>query len=967
MARSDREKWEKFNELLIDAIDIEAECKEWGLEFTGNVSSQNFAECSAPDREDRHASAAVNLQTGYYKDLGPGASMPFFRFAVEYGPYSSFFDAQKTLARKYKVRMPTSMAGKSFWSRFRPSQWSDLSVLGFCNELKVTPSTLQLVGCSLGLTTLDQSAVIFPVYHMLSPFERPQCGIVLMNSAGGKIRKYAGRGGVTEELRNYSMGSSGVINRHALHQWQNAVMIYKVEGISDMLRLQHEIEIYNDGEFLNKHLVVTNSAGCDAAQDAHRFGDLARGKVVAIIHDHDEPGQFGSGVDKQGGAVRWFNSLQDRAQSVGNICLYSEEPLGLKKGRDLRDWFDSGNGYGDLIKLVQEQNSAFHQRSQNKSVHGQDLSHPETLDQNLSDNQVILRSLNLSVLGHHVNGSIDVFNHATMQKYNILNIDQLSYNKQLVYFGEAAREQISDPDDEDSSDHKFDSSDVRKSIAEEGGRRSISETNMVGIGIWESNGRLFAVGTGEYMAVNGGLEVFRKPMVDDMIVDFGMSGEEWYDGDRLHTHLEQARSQQWCESVYNELAGVLGSWGNHTHPLADEMLSALVIASFSQSCWDWRPWVAVTGESSSGKTLLFSWIAELFGNLVIASSNASEAGIRNTIRDTSKILMLDEFESSSHRSRILEMLMATNRQGKFGQSLRSNASQSSVSSQYRLIPWFSATEMKRDKQTEANRYLTFELSGKPKWIDLETILNGEYLDSLRNRLIAVAMRCTLRAKELIRYIARVTVDEYTRQGESYMLIAGIYSAIHGFSEDRAVEFYRSLLAQLKMADVVEDEEREQDLAMQAILSSPVRGTAGRIYPISSLLSLDHSGHDDSDDLLNRIGIRRISAVEAMRMADYKKAKKKINVSEGSYIFIDTSKSGAIRRELLKGTDYDRQDLRTILSRISGAIRTTARTGLGLAKGVMVPLERVGGEVSPPWPSQDPDDFVSKSDSDLQDL
>jgi hypothetical protein len=204
-----------------------------------------------------------------------------------------------------------------------------------------------------------------------------------------------------------------------------------------------------------------------------------------------------------------------------------------------------------------------------------------------------------------------------------------------------------------------------------------------------------------------------------------------------------------------------------------------------------------------------------------------------------------------------------------------------------------------------------------------------------------------------------------------MLIAGIYGAIHGFSEERAVAFYQSLLAQLRLDDVVEEEDREQDLALQAILSSPVRGTAGRAYPVSSLLSLSHDmGHgDDPEDLLSRTGIRRIPALEVQKLSDFKKAKKKNAhaVSNGSYVFFDTSKSGTIRRDLLKGTDYDRQDLRTILGRIKGAVRTSARTGLGLAKGVMLPLERVHGKDSSPWPKQDPDDFLPADDQDMQDL
>lgn len=952
--KNQREKWQKFTEDLIDAIDIEEECKEWGLEFTGSVSSQGFAECRAVDRDDKNPSAAVNLQTGYYKDLGPGASMPFFRFAVEFGPYSSFFDAQRQLAKKYKVKAPVSTAGRSFWSKIREKKWVPVSTSGLCKEVGVTPETLQLVGGSLALNTLDQVVVVFPVYDMIGPFERAQAGIVMMNSAGGTVRKYGGPGAPIDLLRTHSMGSSGIMNRHAMQNWADAKIVYKVEGVSDMLRLQEMIP----EKFRNEHLVVTNSAGCDAAQDAHRFPDLARGKTVVIIHDADEPGQFGSGVDKTGGATRWFNALNGRAGAVLNLQLY--DTLDAKKGKDLRDWFDEGNTYDDLMKLIKDSSDKFHHAG--KSAAGV-VTVPESMDQNLSDHQLILRALDLTVLGHLKSGACIVFNMASCSRFVIPDINKFSFEKQLIHIGEAAVRHVADPSDDDAPEEMIDSGDVRKAVAREAGKNEISRTNTLGIGIWESSDRIFAIGSGEWLAVNGGIETYKAPMVDDKIIDFGERADEWYDPDLIHGYLEKARSPQWCEGVFNELSTCLNQWDNHTHPLAGEMMACLSIATFSQSIWQWRPWVALTGESATGKTLLFNFLADLFGPLCVSTSNASEAGIRNTVGTGSRILMLDEFESSRHRTAILEMLMASSRRGKFGTSLRSNAAQDSVTSEYQLIPWFSATEMKKDKQTEANRYLTFELRGKPSWIDTKKMDDAAYINELRNKLIAVSMRIALSAKEMIAHIHRETSDNYTRQGESYALCAGIYGAVHGFDADRTVQFFRSMVAQLKDMEVMEEEESEQDRALMSILESPVRSGMKEVSVVT-LLQEERSGNfsDDPESVLRELGIKRVPWNEVRQMRDYQRQKKQGNgvVADSSYVFFNTSESGQIRRKLLKGTEHDRKDLRTILSRLEGAVKTQQRIGTN-SRGVMIPLGMVQGVDSKPWPEVSGEELIKDPD------
>jgi len=83
--KTQKEKWDEYLQAIIDALGadgIQKKCEEWGLEFTGTESGSGWAECRAKNRSDENASAAVNLGTGYYRDLGPGPSSRFSASAL---------------------------------------------------------------------------------------------------------------------------------------------------------------------------------------------------------------------------------------------------------------------------------------------------------------------------------------------------------------------------------------------------------------------------------------------------------------------------------------------------------------------------------------------------------------------------------------------------------------------------------------------------------------------------------------------------------------------------------------------------------------------------------------------------------------------------------------------------------------------------------------------------------------------
>ena len=80
------------------------------------------------------------------------------------------------------------------------------------------------------------------------------------------------------------------------------------------------------------------------------------------------------------------------------------------------------------------------------------------------------------------------------------------------------------------------------------------------------------------------------------------------------------------------------------------------VATWVQTLWEWRPQVAIIGPSQAGKTTLFKVLSQMFGNLTVMSSGSTAAGIRQAIKSSAKVVLCDEFESSRHRTEVLEML-----------------------------------------------------------------------------------------------------------------------------------------------------------------------------------------------------------------------------------------------------------------------------------------------------------------------
>jgi len=385
--------------------------------------------------------------------------------------------------------------------------------------------------------------------------------------------------------------------------------------------------------------------------------------------------------------------------------------------------------------------------------------------------------------------------------------------------------------------------------------------------------------------------------------------------------------------------------------------------------WHWRPWVAVTGESTSGKTVVMDYIAKYFGVIRFATSNTTEAGIRNNIKNDSRILMHDEFENSPHRTQILEMMMASNRAGAFGKSYRSNAAQGSVEASYELLPWFSGVEMKMDKQTEANRYILFEFGNRDGMEYVDVPLEDDYHNEIRNKSIAIVMICAPRIRELSVVLTKGMGTSYTRQGESYALSTAVYAAICGMSDEEAMKEHQELMGHLEDT-MLDAPEKEQNTMLDAILSSQVRTTQNRLTTIGTLISMgEDKGGVDPDEELGLYGIVKYGLDEVQDMKDFKESD---FTKDEDYVFFDTAKSSMIRRQILKGTDYAAMNVTDVLARVKGAFKARARSGemngdgrRKQKRGVFIPASAVSGKLKSFRTSAEisAEDFVPNSEFD----
>ena len=334
--KRDTAAWQEANREVIESIDLPREFAAMGFDVVGEPTQSGWASCRCWGRDDRNPSAGVNL-TGEYPTLGrykefsgECRSMSFWEACVLAGRFTAWRDAQRDFAKEAGVELPKPPKppdSQLAWRNYSPgivAQW--------CADKGgvITESAVKACGAKLAgypKKTGSQAVITLPVYGPRLLDDDPVNYVMFRTSAKGKVRMWQGpKTGGYKEIKYCPMPGMppGWVGRWGLLHLEQAKVVWKVEGISDLLTLQSAIP----RESLTTDVVLTNSHGCGNVLSAAHLAPL-KGKTVMVCHDADTPGQRG--------ADAWMSGLLAAGAKAVNVTL----PFSIKEdhGEDLRDFF----------------------------------------------------------------------------------------------------------------------------------------------------------------------------------------------------------------------------------------------------------------------------------------------------------------------------------------------------------------------------------------------------------------------------------------------------------------------------------------------------------------------------------------------------------------------------------------------------------------------------------------------------
>lgn len=668
-------------------------------------------------------------------------------------------------------------------------------------------------------------------------------------------------------------------------------------------------------------IATTNMGG--AGKWRKDYSKHLEGRDVVVVPDNDQPGR-----DHAAGIVLALSGI---AKSVKVLPL----PDLPAKG-DASDWLNSGGTAEKLRELIGSTAEAdakqiVEQKAAEKTDKKKELESLDPADPALlAKDREILASIRLDVLGELGEGKAKAFSEVC-RKSAVLDIDRITYDRMLMLCGPIFRAMVQKGQGVDDDDRPTLST-VRNAIATVASTRQITDHDEVGVGCWtgltddlKAADSIILVGAGEAAKWNGTkqLEKILRPRVGGLLLELG-AAEHWYDFDKLASLMQEAGDPIWSYSVVLEAEELFARWRWKNQMITPKVIVGLILATWVQTIFSWRPLVAITGKSNSGKSTLFEALDGIFGNLALKSSRSSAAGIRQAVKRSAAVVMVDEFEAGRNREESLEMFRASSRGDKV---LRGTTGHKGMEFTLRHIVWVAAIESGLTREPDRNRFITLEAQTPTPEMAGKLILPPSHLlNELGVKLLAVAVRNALTARELA---VKLKVERFPgihpRVVESYAVPAAMYAGVQKVGQAEAVGILRDLLATVDTGDSTDGDE---ETLIGDILSSVLRIDRGTEYTVSQALAAAKSSME-ADEALQRSGIDVVKYNEITTT-------KEGNLF-GEYLFIAHT---VVKRHLLKGTNWTNQSIDQILCRFPGAVRQRIRIANMRPNGVLIPMSSV---------------------------
>ena len=958
--------WHKLEDDIVQRLDVRGEFANLGVEFVGKVRESGYAECKAWGREDKSASACVNIDTGHYKDSGgDGKEITLWQFACNAGRFPTWQEARQYYASKVGIELPGYTGGVNVGSELctfcrKPGHWRpdcpDLEqhvkeerkkVLTFVADPKTedTSGIITIIsnwirlfkkcpiitcdgcikaGAVLGTKHFKDKQVDSVIGWESYDSEGQVTGAIVVSRASEKIKVKIGDG---EESYSkcQSLGEPGLVGRGGVYhllRGEEPQIILKCEGLSDMLAAYSKMptvsEIATQG-LVDTPWPVTNKNG--AVEHPKPYLDiLKKAREVWLVHDRDESGLKGT--------EKWSSALHEAGVKVKVIIL--PYPLEWNHGKDLRDYFKD-HTWADLMALASATPYYDPQKvppydcppNCGNGGGGGRAVHPPAGDNPGNPlNDDILERCGLHVLGQDKDGRVEIYSSYLERVCIIPQMRSFCYVDAILKFGDVIRQHVAERHEED--DPRPTVNTLKSKIAVEASKRILTEEKRLGTGVWKESDNLVLVNgsTAWVMSSDKSFTKIPAPVFNEKVITL-RDGDQWFNPNELIDDIKSLTDED--QKMYTQkIVDFFSLWNfeakdtKHNKQLAN-LYTGLIGAMLLQTIWTWRPLITVNGSASSGKTELLTRTMDLLGGLPLAHKldKPTFAGIRQYCQDNAYCICIDEFEKTRNRQDAFDgfrMLSAG------ASTVRGTAHHEAKKWNLKVMPLIAAIESGIKMAADDSRRVSFELK-RPEISYgefLKKIPSDTELQSLSRKFRASVLSSAWRAMQL-EYVLRTTQPDLNqRRKDSYACGVAVICSLLLKTDAEAQDMLKDLVLWVESqtdTDLKSDEVR----AIQTILDKPIRIDGGIIVSLRQWYDkMTQTAYEPSD------AEKKWMDILGFRVTN-----------KGKYVAIHPKKV----EEVLKGTDFEGMQIKEILKRIDGTkYQVTTWYSTKPVKTFLIPIE-----------------------------
>lgn len=519
------------------------------------------------------------------------------------------------------------------------------------------------------------------------------------------------------------------------------------------------------------------------------------------------------------------------------------------------------------------------------------------------------------VLGESAEGSLVFWSNVFHRTY-IVALKDLTLDQLCQIGGAEVRGRVSRSEVEGMIPFKS----LKTHLIVQAAQRYLGRLKIMGQGIHLLRDNRLLVVDGDEAVVWDGHRFARQqhPLIDGQFISWE-SDLRWIDlGDVQEAVLSMTRER--AEKIFERLLELLAQWrfaGN----MDLFILAGWIVAQIVQTAWDWRPQLWLSGSSGSGKTMLSLLIEALGGGLVcrFEGNILTEPGLRQTLQNHAWMTIIDEFEESPHRDRIIERLRSAGRGGK---GAIGSTKQEAISTHIRHMILIASIETGLVRAAEQYRYIQIQTSKDNT--RHPTIPAPAECEKLQVDLVAYALWGIYRAKELLRNMQPVPGydNRWVHSVAVPLSMLAVCDPAPEKSLGDALTDYLAEWSSSQAGNIMEDEAALlQDILLASIRLSETQ-TDGmsekNIYverTVAQILAEDPPC-EEHDRTLQAYGVRYMER-------------------EGGALFLHPE---TIAKKLLYYTRWRSFNLRDILLRSPGAVRCRQRVAGAQVRGVMLPRE-----------------------------